>query len=317
MIDTPDCPICNLRSWIVLGKRTYRLSDAENQTSYVQKRYRVLFEVWFPGESAKEITSCLCSYCGFILYTPRPEVEDLDAKYRFLARLGGDPGLSPPPHAPLEIERAKNLYCAVSSLAGRKLQGGRVLDFGGGDGRLMYEFLAAGCDCDLVDYSTTSLPGVRKVGDTIDAVTPSDRYDCIICSHVIEHVANPLQILRDLRSRLASAGVLYVEVPMEIWGKPPLQSEPVTHINFFTQTSLQYLMLQAGLSKCVTRLSTYLHPDGRNFLAVRALGEMSDTEIQSPRPNCRETVRFLRPGLLEKIYRRNLYYQLSLRNLLR
>jgi hypothetical protein len=74
---------------------------------YVKKRYRVLFEVWFPSRQAVKITSQLCSACGFVLYTPRPEATDLDAKYRFLGAL--EPDVRIAPDAPIEQSKARQL----------------------------------------------------------------------------------------------------------------------------------------------------------------------------------------------------------------
>ena len=49
---------------------------------------------------------------------------------------------------------------------------------------------------------------------------------------------------------------------MEIWRKPPLQPEPVTHINFFVPGSVRHCMHRAGLVVDYSRLSAYLHPLG-------------------------------------------------------
>jgi hypothetical protein len=40
-------------------------------SAYVQKRFRVLFEMWCPGAESVELTSMLCETCGFVCYTPR------------------------------------------------------------------------------------------------------------------------------------------------------------------------------------------------------------------------------------------------------
>jgi SAM-dependent methyltransferase len=45
---------------------------------------------------------------------------------------------------------------------------------------------------------------------------PSDlayKYDVIICSHVIEHIAYPKNLLTDIKQRLASNGILIVALP--------------------------------------------------------------------------------------------------------
>lgn len=279
----------------------YRRAEAQDLTPYVRKRLRVFFEVWFPDRAEVRITSLLCAGCGFVFYTPRPEDVDLDAKYRFLCALDHDAGLAA--DAPMEIARSRQLYRAVARLAGRRPRGSRVLDFGGGDGRLMQSFLLAGCECDILDYSAKHIAGVRKLGNSLDDLPSSERYDWIICSHVIEHVANPLQIVERLSRQLGDEGVLYIEVPMEIWGRPPLQDEPVTHINFFTPASLRYMLTRAGLRVSRVRLAGYLHPSRRQLLAVRAVSQRGPGPVVLDAPGDGESRRYLNPGLREKVWR--------------
>ena len=61
----------------------------------------------------------------------------------------------------------------------------KVLDYGGGDGRLMQAFQNAGKECYLVDYNQSCIPGVTKLADKIQEVEQT--FDLIICSHVLEH----------------------------------------------------------------------------------------------------------------------------------
>lgn len=310
LLTDPECPVCAQRFWKPLAERIYRLAERSDRTPYLQKRYRVLFEVWFPGKQEIRITSQLCTGCGFVLYTPRPEAVDLEAKYRFLGGLEKD--ARPPADAPVEIARSRQLYRAVARLARRRPQRARVLDFGGGDGRLMRHFLAASCECDVVDYSATCIPGVRKRGDTLADLPAAEHYDWIVCSHVIEHVADPLEIIETLSSHLDENGILYVEVPMEIWGGAPLQEEPVTHVNFFTPASLRHLLLRAGLHVPRVRLGAYLHPSGRQLLAVRAVALRVRRPVVFSPPGDSETLRFLNPGLRERLWR----YALTPENIL-
>ena len=85
----------------------------------------------------------------------------------------------------------------------------------------------------LVDYNQNCISGVTKLADTIEDLSQSKKFDLIICNHVIEHVAQPLQVLKKLVSYLDDHGHIFIEVPMEVWKHPPLAREPVTHINFF------------------------------------------------------------------------------------
>lgn len=255
------------------------------------------------------MTSRLCTGCGFVLYTPRPDTADLDAKYRYRSDKADTVVASDLMNARgaaisnIQSRRSRELLHHVRRLSGTRPANARVLDFGGGDGVLMEAFVKAGCQCDLVDYSQHSVPGVVRVGQTLSDLHATSRYDWIVCSHVIEHVAEPLQVVRALGRHLAEGGRLFVEVPMEIWGRAPLQEEPVTHINFFTPTSLRCLLEKAGFRVFRCRLGGYLHPSGRHLLAARAVACLSgDAELVNL-PGCAEAERFLNPGLMAKLWR--------------
>ena len=44
-------------------------------------------------------------------------------------------------------------------------------------------------------------------------VIEDGHYDAVICSHVLEHLTDPYRALRDIITKLALGGVLYIEVP--------------------------------------------------------------------------------------------------------
>lgn len=299
MIENPSCAICTGRNWRPIGTRRYAKSEHGQLNDYERARYRVLFEVWFPDQETVTLTSRCCENCGFVAYTPRPTKEDIEAKYRFLAKLGG--------HTPVDADtnierrRARELYRHVLRYApkNRRL---RVLDFGGGDGRLVRDFLAEGAECHLVDYGETTFPGVTHIGATERDLNKASRYDLIICSHVLEHVAEPVSVLSVLATHLSTDGAIYVEVPMEVWSKAPLHSEPVTHVNFFTPISCRHLLVRGGLKIIECRLGAHLHPTGTSKMVVRAVGGFGTVETQQP-SGASETAALLSPGLLLRMKR--------------
>ncbi len=268
MLKVTSCPVCNADTWKPLGSRVYLASLARELSEYKARRFRVLFELWFPGQTEVRIQSQMCKSCGFVIYTPRPTAEDLDRKYKFLTELEADQH-SFPPDTPVEKLRSQNLFGRLNRWTNSG--NARILDFGGGDGRLMSNFVEHGCECFLVDYCPTPVQGVTKLADTLDDLGDDTTFDLIVCSHVLEHLADPFGIVVQLQHRLADEGVLYVEVPMEIWGAAPLQSEPVTHINFFTVASLQYLLERAGFCMLKCDMVATLHQSGNKPTAVRAL----------------------------------------------
>jgi SAM-dependent methyltransferase len=267
-------------------------------SEYVRKRYRVLFECWLPGVEEVLLNSCICKRCGFISNVPRPTEVDVDAKYRFLADLGQDYGTSE--SEATTRQRSRELYASLRSKLSPR---GAVLDYGGGDGRLMAAFAEAKHRCLLMDYNASPCNFVEKIGNTIADFPKDLRVDAVICSHVIEHVVDPVRVMQSLAGHLLESGVMYVEVPMEIWGRAPLHEEPVTHINFFAPSTLKLSLQAAGLGVQTCKLTGAIHPTGRRRLAIKAIGFLEKQREQKV-TGASEVRKYLEPGLMQKIQRR-------------
>jgi SAM-dependent methyltransferase len=142
----------------------------------------------------------------------------------------------------------------------------RILDYGGGNGKLLKPFVDAGHSCHIVDYNDNPIPGVTKLCDDIGSVPEGEGFDLIICSHVLEHVSDLQGLVSSLRRHLNPGGLLYAEVPQEIWAGLKLEADPVTHIDFFTASSLSRLFLENGFQVLESReqVATY----GRSSLEV-------------------------------------------------
>ncbi len=258
MISQPTCVICGGIQW--RQYRTYSFSRASH-AARVNDRVRILFDVWCPDSSTVSITEQACNICGFVTLAPRASEADVDGTYAWFANNGLD---TPPPQGAaarvLDEQRARRLHGLLSPwLPCRQLT---ILDVGGGDGRLLLPFARVGHRCSVVDYSPETVPGVRKLGNTLaDLSAPDFQVDLILCSHVVEHLASPDRMLVQLRSNARADTLLYVEVPHELIGGLPVATNPTMHVNFFTSLSLQLLMINAGWAPQMRRenLSTYGH----------------------------------------------------------
>ncbi len=263
MINNPECVACGSRRWEDLGRRMFRASDLERADEYTRKRLRVLFEAWIPRALEAEFAFVMCGDCGFVTFVPRPNEGELREKYRILAEQG-DPGYNAAADDEGEDRRARALFRALAPFAGGSRT--RILDYGGGNGRLLLPFARRGCDCCVVDYNDSPLPGIRRLASVLDEVPEGARFDLIVCSHVLEHLGDPASMLCRLGRHLQEGGFAYFEVPVEIWKGPPRMSEPVTHINFFTESTLRILLERCGF--VARRSGTSRHPDLRRRMAV-------------------------------------------------
>ena len=205
------------------------------------RRRRAYFDI---GQWPEAFESICCNKCGFICYTPRPTAQELEATYMFLEKhdpFYDGPYDRSPETAQMDRQRSERVYKVIKPY----LNGNAVLDFGGANGIILTAFRDNGLQCHLADYSDRQLPGINKVANSLNDLQGT--YDCILLNHVLEHVAEPGDLLSGLNNHLNQKGLLYVEVPVEILaGVPRLEKDPVPHVNFFTDGSLKTILRLNG-----------------------------------------------------------------------
>jgi SAM-dependent methyltransferase len=127
----------------------------------------------------------------------------------------------------------------------------RILDFGCGFGQFLEMCRLFGFDAHGVDRSNArrSGAGVQVHAELEDAL---GSFDAISLFEVLEHLDDPLAMLKALKARLNPGGIMIVEVPDTsgvdgITDRTSyLKIHPLDHINAFTPASLARIMCQAG-----------------------------------------------------------------------
>ena len=94
-----------------------------------------------------------------------------------------------------------------------------ILDFGCG-GRFILEKLEAkkkyGVEINPFAREEASKRGIT-VFESIQDIPDELQFDVIISNHALEHVPNPLEVLRDLKKRLKKEGVIVFLLPFNDW----------------------------------------------------------------------------------------------------
>lgn len=202
-------------------------------------------------------------------------------------------------------ERERTFF---SNRAGRKLEVVRAhtypkpasfVDIGCGEGWALEAFRSAGFQVYGVDYSSY---GVRqfhphlvsffKQGNVLEQLRrmDADRYSVALMDNVLEHLREPVDVLKDTHKVLKKDGVLIVEVPNDFsklqvalceQGKidRPFWVASPDHINYFSLESLKLLVEEQSFELvdaiCDFPIDFFLANDQSNYVRRENVGRAS------------------------------------------
>jgi SAM-dependent methyltransferase len=191
-----------------------------------------------------------CNLCGMDFASSMPQdsaLEEYNASY-FASAHGGQP------HNSLEtaffsgIARLR-LAHLDRYLGNNNISVSRVLELGPGLGFFARNFLKKHPETTYlaIETDTSCHASLKEMGVHIVAASAlaedSIPIDLVVMSHVLEHVSNPIEFLKDATQNLRKDGALFIEVPCRDWVHKPID-EP--HLLFFDKVSMQYLLRQLG-----------------------------------------------------------------------
>lgn len=228
------------------------------------------------GKTGAPLRVVACAACGFVRQDPLPDVRALAAFYRERYRVAYK-GVHRPKLK--HVWRAANLALErFRFLAPFVRPGARVLDVGAGGGEFVSllarrGFLASGIEPNrgYAEFARECYGIDVRVGVLEDVSADGEPHDAITMFHVLEHVADPVATLIDLRRRLAPGGTLVVEVPnVEYLRGAPTNMFFAAHVHYFGARTLLEAAECAGLELVSRR------PDPRAVnlrIALRACDE--------------------------------------------
>jgi 2-polyprenyl-3-methyl-5-hydroxy-6-metoxy-1,4-benzoquinol methylase len=115
----------------------------------------------------------------------------------------------------------------------------------------------------FAEFARTQLHVDVRTGILNDADLGSEPFDVMTMWHVLEHIPNPLAELCTMHSRLAANGIVALEVPnidsviARKLGPSWSGLQPHVHVNQFTPTAIERLLVAAGFSDI--RITTVSH----------------------------------------------------------
>ncbi|MCP9447164.1 MAG: class I SAM-dependent methyltransferase [Nitrospira sp.] len=207
-----------------------------------------------------------CTACGHLV-SQIEEIDYLAALDKFDTEAGTLPNpLSQKRHD----QRARRLFARVRELLGLNPGASfRLLDVGCSSGALLLSAKKEGIDAEGVEPAQRAAEAARAVGLTVFAGTlqearyPPDRFHVVTMMEVIEHLRQPIDVMKEIWNILVPGGILVigtgnadswtVSFMRERWDYFHMERYG-GHISFFTPRSLERLAGQCGFR--IERLET-------------------------------------------------------------
>ena len=232
--EEPNCPLCGS------GRRSIVLEASEEAAATTGPRPAVV----------------RCGACGLCYTSPRPTPA---AMHRFYPE-----DYSPHRLQPQAKSRGMKKWWAGRFGLGvrsalRRLEKGRLLDFGCGGGKFLAQMHAEGWEVLGVDVSKAVVDRVQQelglpalAGDLSAQELEASSFELITMRQSLEHVHDPLEVLRQARRLLVPGGALMVWVPnidslpFRWFGPAWYGLDLPRHLAHFTPATLRRVVAEAG-----------------------------------------------------------------------
>lgn len=175
----------------------------------------------------------------------------------------------------IDEHASNNSHALVLELIGHNK---RVLDVGCASGYLAEVLLRRGCSVAGVERDPELAEQARKIMDEVvvadldeldlRAAFAEDQFDVIVFGDVLEHLRDPLRLLRSVPALLRPGGSVVISLPhvghgdvrlsllKGRWTYRPLGLLDNTHLRFFTRDNVVELLRSAGLAAVDFRRTT-------------------------------------------------------------
>jgi 2-polyprenyl-3-methyl-5-hydroxy-6-metoxy-1,4-benzoquinol methylase len=232
-----------------------------------------------------------CSSCGAAtnVYQPgiRERLDELAAGYYEVDFAGSsiadkfDKIVALPPEKSDNAQRVERILAFLRGWRTTPGQPRRVLDIGAGTGVFLWRFLELagreGWSGTSVEPDPIAAAHLRQLRgfEVVESVFNASRglkdFDLVTLNKVVEHLADPVALLREAATALRPAGVMYVEVPDKLTAQHRAPNDNILgalHCHLYDPASVAILLSRAGLMPL--RVERVFDPSGKLTIAAFA-----------------------------------------------
>lgn len=262
---------------------------------------------------APEVQVRRCTGCGFVFLWPRPTEGELNEYYTHDYRAD----YTDPPaeeQYKLDLNEARQRVARMLPLLNSKT---RLLEIGSGAGAFLDQVRV---HCGTVtgvephnEYrqTVTAMSGVPLAASLEELEKDFAGYDVVTMFHVLEHIANPIGFLRQVRRLMSKNGILCIEVPniddiLVAVYKIPAYLEfyyQKAHLHYYSAATLGKVIEDAGFEVTVNGIQRYdLSNHVRWMLTGEPGGHGYYHDILAPRANTGYEDALIRSGYQDTLW---------------
>lgn len=242
--------------------------------------YEGLKDAWCGAPGSWTLKRCPKPGCGLVWMDPMPTREDVGKGYRiYFTHRDYSPEGKKRTIRPgqLLVKAHKPLYKLFWHASGfrkverewrkrgdelflnERMPGGRLLDIGCGNGDFLARMRGKGWEVEGLEVDSEAVKSARSRhcltihhGALETLGLPDGSFDAITANHVIEHVHDPIALLKECLRVLKPGGVLVFATPNinseghRVFGRNWSHLDPPRHLHLFSGTTLKECGTRAG-----------------------------------------------------------------------
>ena len=251
-------------------------------------------EVLFQGKDRRyavpgEVGIVSCRQCGLVYTNPRPDMKEI-SRYYPVAHYGAYQPYNKTTYRAFVYmadrfygtsARSDNipwLYRVLGQILAREVRGiprlvpgGKILDVGSANGRMVHLFRDVGWDAEGVDFDEqvtqrTGGTGIKiHCGSFFDVRLPKRSYDVIRFWHVLEHLHDPRRAIQISWTLLKESGLLILGLPnfrswqRRLFGPYWRNLDAPRHLYHFTPATISRMLSENGFEITKIRSTNLSH----------------------------------------------------------